>query len=97
MGCHVLCFAILPALPAWSQSNRTLGTGTVPRHANSTPHLPGNPVANNSCPLRPYHTEYNYIVLLEMGNLIQIREGRKKHLVQHNTAFMERGVRRVVV
>lgn len=55
----------------------TLGTGTVPRHANSTPHLPGNPVANNSCPLRPYHTEYNYIVLQEMGNLIQIREGRK--------------------
>lgn len=73
--CCVLpyCLRFLPG----ARVTETLGTGTDPRHANSTPHLPGNPVANNSCPLRPYHTEYNYIVLLEMGNLIPIREGRE--------------------
>lgn len=74
--CHMLYFAILPALPAWSLCNvrEAADTGAAPGHANSIPHLPGSPVANNSCPLRPYHTEYNHIVQLEMGNLIQITE-----------------------
>lgn len=78
MGCHHVLF--LPYCLRFllgASVTETLGTGAVPRHANSTPRLPGNPVANNSCPLRPYHTEYNYIVLLEMGNLILITEGRK--------------------
>lgn len=69
--CHFACVSRWELL----QRNREASDiGAAPGHANSTPHFPGSPVANNSCPQRPYHTEYNHIVQLEMGNLIQITE-----------------------
>lgn len=69
--CHFACASCLEPV---QHNRRASDTGAAPGHANSAPHLPGSPVANNSCPLRPYHTEYNHIVQLEMGNLIQITE-----------------------